>query len=273
MRNLMRWAMVLVVCVVCGGAQAADWGNLSGQFVLEGDIPKLKPKVVKGDPKVRDPKCCAAQDVPNDTLVVNKDNKGIQHIFIYLKSVSKRKIHPDLKQSKKKEVIFDQKKCLFTPHTLLIRLDQQVVVKSGDNISHNTHSIPIFNKGENFIVGANDRVGIKMPKFRIKERLPIEVKCDIHGWMSARWLILDHPYAAITDKDGKFTIKNLPDENFEFIVWHERVGYINKALKVKITKDKTLDLGSIKVDVAKFEVKPEELAGGPAVTVKTLAVK
>jgi len=260
MRNLTLWACALTILVSASAAQAAKYGSFSGRIVLDGDVPKLKPKVLKGDTKVRDAKCCAAQDVSNDTLVINKDNKGIQHVFVYLKSISKSKIHPDLKKSKKSEVVFDQKGCQFKPHSMLVRTDQQVVVKSDDNIPHNTHSIPIFNKGENFIVGANDRVGIKMPKFTIKERLPIEVKCDIHGWMSARWLILDHPYAAISDKDGKFAIKNLPVGNYEFIVWHERVGYINKTLKVAIKADANADLGPIEVPVAKFEIKKEELA-------------
>lgn len=259
MRCLTKWASALAVLAVATSAQAADYGDLSGQFVLDGAIPKLAPRVMKGDQKVRDPQCCSAQSVSNDTLVVNKDNKGIQHIFIYLKSVSKSKIHPELKASKKKELVFDQKGCQFTPHTMLVRTDQQVVVKSGDNIPHNTHSIPIFNKGENFIVAANDRVGVKMPKFVIKERLPIEVKCDIHGWMSARWLILDHPYAAITNKDGKFKIPKLPAGDYEFIVWHERVGYINKTLKVTIKKDATTDLKEVKVEVAKFEIKDDEV--------------
>lgn len=260
MRHLKIWICVLSILGAVSAAQAADYGHVSGQILLDGDIPKLKVKVVKGDPKVRDAQCCSAQDVSNDTLVVNKENKGIQHVFVYLKSISKSKIHPDLKKSKTAEVVFDQKGCQFTPHSLIVRLDQQVVVKSGDNIPHNTHSVPIFNKGENFIVGANDRVGVKMPKFTIKERLPIEVKCDIHGWMSARWLILDHPYAAITDKDGKFTIKNLPEDDYEFIVWHERVGYIDKELAVEIKADETTELDPIKVPVAKFEIKKEELA-------------
>lgn len=260
MRRLKNWISALTILAMAATSQAADWGHVSGQFVLDGDLPNLKPKVIKGDPKVRDPKCCSAQDVSNDTLVVNKDSKGIQHIFIYLKSISQSKIHPELKSSKDKEVVFDQKGCQFTPHTLLVRTDQQVVVKSDDNIQHNTHSIPIFNKGENFIVAPNDRVGIKMPKFTIKERLPIEVKCDIHGWMSARWLILDHPYAAITDKDGKFTIKNLPADDYEFIVWHERVGYIDKAMKVSVSGDKTTELDAVKVPVKMFEIKTEELA-------------
>jgi plastocyanin len=242
-------------------ARAAGYGTFSGQIVLDGDIPKLKPKVAK-NADVRDKQCCAAKNVANDELVVNKDNKGIQHIFIFLRSkVSKSDIHPDLKNSKTKEVVFDQESCQFKPHSLLVRTDQQVVVKSADNTSHNTHTYSIFNPGENFIVSANDRVGVKMPKFALKERLPFEVKCDIHNWMRAWWLVVDHPYAAITDKDGKFKIEKLPAGEHTFTIWHERVGYIEKTFKVDIENGKTVtvgDKGILSVKLAEFEVKDDE---------------
>jgi hypothetical protein len=71
--------------------------------------------------------------------------------------------------------------------------------------------------------------------------------------MKAHWLILDHPYAAITDADGKFTIKDLPAGDHEVVVWHEGPGYIERKLKVKITAGKTTDLGVVKVPAAKMK--------------------
>jgi hypothetical protein len=252
----------LVIALGFSSAQAADgYGTFSGQIVLDGDIPKLIPKVKKGG-DVKDKQCCAAKTVSNDELVVNKDNKGIQHIFIFLRSkVSKSDIHRDLKKSKTKEIVFDQETCQFKPHSLIIRTDQSVVVKSGDNIPHNTHTFSIFNPGVNFIVSANDRVGVKMPPYQLKERLPFEVKCDIHSWMRAWWLVVDHPYATTTDKDGKFTIEKLPAGEHTFTIWHERVGYIEKTYDVKIARNKTVkvgDNGVLKVKVSEFEVKAEE---------------
>jgi hypothetical protein len=68
------------------------------------------------------------------------------------------------------------------------------------------------------------------------------------------------PYAAVSDKDGKFEIKNLPaGTQLEFQVWHEGKGYVQKALvngkdagwakgRFKMTiKPGDNDLGDIKV--------------------------
>ena len=250
-----------VVALAVQSAQAADYGNFSGQIVLDGGIPILIPKVRKGG-DVKDKQCCAAKTVANDELVVNKDNKGIQHIFIFLRSkVSKKDIHPTLRKSKKNEVNFDQENCQFKPHSLIVRTDQRVVVKSQDNIAHNTHTFSIFNAGVNFIVSANDQVGVKMPAFPTKERLPFEVKCDIHSWMRAWWLVVDHPYATTTDKDGKFSIDKLPAGEHTFTIWHERVGYIVKEYDVKITRNKTVTVGKdgvLAVKLSEFEVKDSE---------------
>ena len=57
----------------------------------------------------------------------------------------------------------------------------------------------------------------------------MEVTCDFHPWMKVYWLILDHPYAALTDKDGRFHIENMPD-------WRPRVPRLARAHRRYRTK-------------------------------------
>ena len=47
-----------------GRAQAAGYGTITGQFVLEGEVPKLAPLVKEGDANVKNPEVCAKQNVP-----------------------------------------------------------------------------------------------------------------------------------------------------------------------------------------------------------------
>jgi hypothetical protein len=112
----------------------------------------------------------------------------------------------------------------------------------------------VKNQGVNFNLTANDQTGVEV-KNPFPERLPIEVQCNIHSWMSARWLILDHPYGAVSGKDGKFTIADLPAGEHEFILWQERMGYVERKYKVKVVGGKTTDLGTIKVAAERFEDK------------------
>lgn len=257
--RLSRCIPVALACLLAGfcmvpTARADDgYGAITGQFVLDGKVPKPKLLFKAGDPTVKDPTICAAKDRYDNSLVVDEKTKGIQHIFVYERRAEK--IHPDLKESKQKEIKFDQKFCTFRPHTLLVRTDQTVRVISSDSCSHNTHTVPILNQGINFILRPNDKVGIEVTH-RVPEILPIQVKCDIHNWMKAYWLILDHPYAAITDEHGRFKIEKLPTGKHEFVVWHERSGYVPAGTKhgfeVTVEPDKTTDLGVIQVPLDEF---------------------
>ncbi len=127
-------------------------------------------------------------------------------------------------------------------------------MKSGDPINHNTHTHPFRNQELNFLIRPNDREGVPV-KYDQPESLPMPVNCDLHPHMKAYWVVLDHPYMAITDKEGKFKIENLPEGEYEFTVWHERVGYIERALEVVIDQDATDELGKIEVPAAKIKLE------------------
>ena len=244
----------IVLQVAADSVRADGYGSIRGQFVLDGAILKLKPLVAK-KAAVKDAAVCSAQAVPNESLVVDPATRGIADVFIYLKKISASKIAPALKKSKRKEVVFDQKGCRFFPHALFLRTDQTIVVTSHDNCAHNTHIYPFRNQPENFVVKPNDRKGQKL-KLPAREFLPTKVACDFHPWMSAHWLILDHPYAAITDKQGHFRIDRLPAGTHKFRVWQERAGWVNagekRGFEVTVTAGKTTDLGVIKVPVSEF---------------------
>ncbi len=236
---------------------ADEYGTLKGQFVLKGEIPEPTLLVKKGDPNSKDPDVCAATDLYGDDLVVDRDTKGIANIFVYLRTATK--VHPDLMATPadKKKVVFDQKGCRFIPHCLVLRTDQVVVVKSSDNCAHNTNFIPINNRPDNFIVPRNDRVGHEVA-FSSRELLPMPVKCDIHSWMKAHWLILDHPYAAKTDERGHFTIEKLPAGEHQFRVWHERMGWINIDNSHTVTKN-LKDTLTVKIGGGETALEPIEV--------------
>lgn len=234
MRSLSLAAALAVGAGLFSGTSAqAQWGSLKGQVTLTGSAPALKLLVKKGDAAVKDGTVCAAEDVPDESLVVDADSKGIANVVIWL-AKKPTKIHPELAKSKDAEVVFDQKNCRFLPHVLLVRTDQKVRVVSDDAVAHNTHTYPIKNKQENFIVAPNDRKGVLVPSVSLAERLPAKVGCDIHPWMQAYWVILEHPYAAVTNAKGEFEIPNLPVGEHKFIVWQEKAGYLNKELTVTI---------------------------------------
>lgn len=235
------------------------YGTIIGQFVFDGPVPAKQLLHKKGDPETKDGDVCASEDQFKNDLVVNNANMGIHNIFIYQRKA--KKVHPDLKKSARDFVVFDQKGCRFYPKSLLVRTDQKVRVLSGDNCAHNTRYQPVSGKGDNFLVPPNDRKGNLTPnpgKFK-SQSVPTEVKCDLHPWMKAHWLILDHPYAAVSNTDGRFMIQNIPAGKHGMRIWHERVGYVHKKMGLKTKEfEVTVKDGAV-LDLGKIKLKPEAL--------------
>jgi len=212
---------------------ADDWGTVTGQVIVTGNVPAAE-LLHKQGADIKDKEVCAAADTYKDDIVINASNKGLANVFVYLSKAPKT-IHPDLKSADPATVVFDQKNCVFIPHALVARTGQTVEVISGDAVAHNTHTYPLKNAGTNVLIapatakGSGQKIAIKAA-----EILPFKVACDFHPWMTAYWLAVDHPYAAITDADGKFSVPNLPAGDHEFRIWHEKVGYINRKYTVKV---------------------------------------
>lgn len=251
-------AIALAIFGFTAACPAQDgYGDLTGQFVLDGAVPEPAKIVKKGDPTVKDAPVCAADDLLSDEVVIDPETKGIANIFVYLTSKDAKKLTlpAALKESTVKEIEFDQKGCRFIPHALFVRADQTVVAKSSDAVAHNTHTYTVKNEAKNFLVAPNDRKGIPVT-FTDAEIVPMPVKCDIHPWMQANWLILDHPYAAVTDKQGKFKIAGLPAGEYSFRVWHERQGYLNRDWKVTVRAGMT-KMDPVKVPPSKLEKRDQ----------------
>ncbi|WP_437228250.1 carboxypeptidase regulatory-like domain-containing protein [Planctomicrobium sp. SH661] len=249
---MIRFGFSLAILLgICSPVLADGWGSVEGQIILDGDVPAPQFLVKKGDTTVKDAAVCAKDGVPDDSMAFDPETKGIANVFVYLPKAPS-KIHPDLKASAEKEVVFDQLGCNFLPHCLIVRTDQDVVCKSSDAVAHNLHTNPFSNTAQNFIVQPNDQTGTPV-KMAIAERNPVKVQCDIHPWMGAYWLVLDHPYAAVTDKDGKFKIDNLPEGTHEFRVWNSKAGNIDKKLVVKVKAGETTTVPVKKVPLASFQ--------------------
>jgi hypothetical protein len=236
---------------------AAGYGTLVGTITYEGDPKPLPPLVPAGDAtlKPEDRAVCAVHAVPNESLEVNAANKGLANVVIFL---DKRpaNIKPELAKPPTEPVLFDQKGCRFLPHVLVVQVGQPLLVVSGDPIPHNTHTRPKRNNEFNQVIPPEDRTG-KACDYKKAEPGPLSVVCDLHTWMKAYHFPLDHPYATVTDKDGKFKIEGLPAGKHSFNVWHERGPGDSQLLERKL---------QITIEVDKETVKdlsygPSKLAG------------
>ncbi|MBI1344705.1 hypothetical protein GC163_00300 [bacterium] len=247
MNTWKTWGLLTLVAAsvaAAGNTAEAQWGSIKGRVILNGPVPEAKLIVKEGDNAVKDAAVCAAQNIPNEELVVDPETKGIANVVVYLPKAPS-KVNPDLKPDPVMTVLYDQKGCRFLPHIAMVQAGQKVQVINSDGVAHNTRGSPVRNQGFNVIIAPNDEKGIEIP-LKIAESVPMQIGCDIHPWMRGWWVVTDHPYAAVTAADGTFEIKGLPAGEHEFRVWQEKVGYVERKLKVVVKADAETTVPDIK---------------------------
>jgi hypothetical protein len=233
-----------------------DWGTIKGQIVYVGDrLPEAVELKVDKDQE----HCLEKGKLFGQEWVVNKDNKGIRWVFVWLAhepSAAKKDmpIHPSLKEIKEKKVTIDQPCCAFEPHALAVREGQIVVAKNGSPIAHNFNYAghPLVNQGKNQLMPPKSE--FEIDNLRADERFPVMVSCNIHPWMRAYVRVFNHPYFAVTNEKGEFEIKNAPAGEWRLKIWHDSgwrggaMGRDGEKITVK---------GGAATDLGKLEMKPQ----------------
>lgn len=195
----------------------SNGGKISGVVKFDGEVPEMKKLEITKDKAV-----CGVTDKFDEALVVGEGNV-LKNTIVYLMDISQGK---DFDKEAKPEL--DQKNCRFNPHVQIIPVGTALTVLNNDKATHNVH---IFGTSKN-----NTSVNKQQTKNRKKMRLtgakgaegPIEVKCDIHGWMKAWVAYVPHPYFAVTNEKGEFTLEDVPPGDYKLGYWHEACGTNNK---------------------------------------------
>jgi len=207
-------AFPLALAALAGVTSAQEWGDLEGTFVYKGTPPT--PAKITVD---KDPQFCGKHNLVEEKVVVNKENGGLANVVVYLLNQTKPKIHPEYAKDAKAEIVVDNANCRFEPHVAAIRTGQTLVLGNKDPIGHNTKADFFNNNAFNDLIPAGGSI---KKSFTMAEATPSALSCSIHPWMNAYLLIREDPYFAVSDKDGKFAIKNLPVGEHTFIVWSNK---------------------------------------------------
>jgi hypothetical protein len=221
-----RFLALVVAVVATASAAAADekWATVKGQVLFPQDkaIPKREPLNVTQDKD----HCLSKGAVLDQSVIVNEKNRGVKNVVVWLrpadKSVTKfeaEEIHPDDAKRKAADVVIDQPCCMFEPRVIAARVGDKLIVKNPAPVAHNFFWSSANNGEYNQTIPKQEE--FKLPNPLVAEGPPIQYKCTIHGWMTGYVRIYDHPYYAVTDKDGNFEIKNAPVGKYRIVYWHE----------------------------------------------------
>jgi hypothetical protein len=77
----------------------------------------------------------------------------------------------------------------------------------------------------------------------------MKVVSDTHAWMLGFVHVFDHPYFAVTNEQGIFSIPDLPPGNYVLKAWHEDAGIKSQEVTVPESGDVrvTFEFGKNKI--------------------------
>lgn len=202
-------------------------GTATGRVKFDGKAPELKPFAITAE---QSKGCCAegkSVDAKDPSILIGAGD-GLANVVITVDVPG-----AELKAATE-PLHVDQKECHFDPHIVVMTVGSKVVFLNSDQVSHNVHTYATKNDSFNKTIAPGSKEEQVLTKGD-----KIEVKCDIHPWMSSVIFVTETPFYAITKADGSFSIPGLKPGSYKAEAWHEKFG--KKKLDIVIKEDGTSD--------------------------------
>lgn len=133
----------------------------------------------------------------------------------------------------------DQRKMQFIPHVLPVVAGTTVKYLNSDPTPHNVFS-PDYEK---FNLGTWPQGQTKDHVYAKCAKAPCVYMqlCRVHPEMQGFVVVLQNPFFAVTNKEGRFEIENVPPGKYTVAVWHEKLKAAPKPVTVEAGKPATVD--------------------------------
>jgi plastocyanin len=182
-----------------------------------------------------DPVCARQVTTPQsmETYIVGPDGKTLGNVFVYVKDGLGNYVFDPPKEP----ATIDQKDCRYHPHVFGIQVGQPLEIVNSDPTLHNIHAVAKNNREFN---NGQPIQNMKTTHTFTAPEVMVPFKCDVHGWMNAYVGVLNHPYFAVTDPSGSFTLKGLPAGTYTIEAWHEKLGAQTQTVTVAAKETKEI---------------------------------
>ena len=184
--------------------------TITGYVTLVDGSPKMLPVTV-----TKDQDYCG-ETLPNETYLRDA-NGGLKNVVVFIEAA--QSVVPVDAQ---KVNVVENTGCRYAPRILAMQKGERLIIKNNDPKLHIPHSYR--NEKTVFMLSLPFKNTTLEATHKIRDAGILKLVCDTHAWMLGFVHVFDHPFFAVTDDRGVFSIPNVPAGTYVLKAWHEDAG-------------------------------------------------
>src|SRR5262245_12143259 len=192
------------------GSVNINAGTISGDVRFSDPPPKMPPVKI-----TKDQDYCG-ETLPNESYLID-GNGGLKNVVVFLEAVQAPAPADPLKLN-----VIENTGCRYAPRIFAMQKGERLRIKNNDPKLHIPHSY--LNERTVFMLSLPFKNTILDATQKIRDAGILKLVCDTHAWMLGFVHVFDHPFFAVTDDKGAFSIQNIPAGTYTLKAWHEEAG-------------------------------------------------
>jgi plastocyanin len=128
--------------------------------------------------------------------------------------------------------VMDQRDRRFVPQLLPVQTGATVSFPNTDSISHHVYSFSPAKRFELYLP-KGDR-GRDEHRVTFDHAGVVALGCNIHDWMLAYILVVDTPFFARADGEGRAVLADVPPGRYRLVAWHPRITDPDASLQREV---------------------------------------
>jgi plastocyanin len=142
--------------------------------------------------------------------VADRDGRGVEGVVVTVAPAGARA----LPVPAAKPAVMDQRDRAFVPRVLVVGVGSRVEFPNNDSVSHQVYS---FSPAKRFQLALYK--GETHPPVTFDQAGLVVLGCNIHDSMVGYIYVTAVPYFGSTDATGTLSLKDLPSDDYQIVVW------------------------------------------------------
>lgn len=222
-------------------AAVANGGAISGKVSFKGTVPEIKVFKVEKTPEV-----CGEK--PRELIEVAVNGGDLRDVVVVIEGVEKgkpynasvRKGDPpgegEFRLAAGNDFSVTEispKKCNFGPFTGVVAKDKVMHFVNRDPVKHSPHTYEVRGRVRKTVHNQDLEGDGKLDlKVELQKSRVFKLECDQHNHMQNFFYAVENPYFAISEKDGSFSIDQVPPGSYKLTAWHPVLGLKEQEVTV-----------------------------------------